>query len=297
MILVTGAKGVVGAPLCEALSKSGQDFLSISRHSNNRDSIIWDLLCPSDNNRTSLKLSLKGATRLIHCAPIWLLPANLEFIKELGVKQIVVFSSTSVISKQGSQNAQEQSLVRQLADAENKVADFCTRYNIGLTILRPTLIYGYGRDQNVSHIAKFIRRYKFMFLVGKASGLRQPVHADDLVNAALSCLTKRRHKELAYNLAGRDIITYREMVERIFEGLGYKARIHSIPLSVFRFALKCANKLGRFSYTPEMADRMNQNLDYDYSDAERDLGFSPQGFLEQAERDLVTEQAKSSVRQ
>jgi len=291
MILVTGAKGVVGVPLCEALSKSNRDFLSVSRHSNNRDSIQWDLICSSERNRTNLKSSLEGVTRLIHCAPIWLLPANLAFLNEVGVKQIVVFSSTSVLSKKSSQNAHEQSLVTQLADAENKVADFCSLQKIDLTILRPTLIYGYGRDQNVSHIAKFIRRYKFMFLVGKASGLRQPVHADDLVNAALSCLTTRKHKKMIYNLAGRDVLTYREMVERIFNGLGYKTRIFSIPLNVFRLALTCANKLGKFSYTPEMADRMNQDLDYDYSDAERDLGFAPQGFLEQVERDLVINEA------
>ena len=76
------------------------------------------------------------------------------------------------------------------------------------------------------------------------------------------------------------------MVKRIFEGLRQKPILISIPLWVFRPALAVAAKVSGFSYTAEMAERMNQNLDYDYVDASNDLRFHPQGFLEKPERDL-----------
>ena len=285
MILVTGARGVVGTPLCEALKGSNMGFLPVSR-SGGEGAFQWNLASESEIVPVSLKDSLKGIQSLIHCAPIWLLPTHLMLLKECGLEQIVVFSSTSVLSKQGSENQQERSLVKLLKDAESSLIEFCRQENIDLTILRPSLIYGYARDQNVSHIAKFIKRYRLMFLVGEANGLRQPVHADDLVRTAIDCLGRPERQQIAYNLAGKDVLSYKHMVERIFDGLGRRARIFSIPLTLFRLALICAAKLGRFSYTPEMANRMNQNLNYDYSAAARDLGFKPQGFLEQPKRDL-----------
>lgn len=285
MIIVTGARGVVGTPLCEALSSSNIPYMPVSRAVDD-GALQWDLAQDPELVSDRLKGSLSGIQSLIHCAPIWLLPAHLDRLKECGLEQIVVFSSTSVLSKQGSENAQERTLVDQLKSAEQSIADFCQSQSIDLTILRPSLIYGYGRDQNVSHIAKFIKRYHLMFLVGNASGLRQPVHADDLVRTAVNCLSRPERQQIAYNLAGRDVLSYKEMVERIFRGLGRRARIISIPLGLFRFALICAAKFGRFSYTPEMANRMNQNLNYDYSAATRDLGFKPQGFLEHPHRDL-----------
>jgi len=50
--------------------------------------------------------------------------------------------------------------------------------------------------------------------------------------------------------------------------------------------LSLAAKISSFSYTPEMADRMNQNLNYDFSSAQSDFGYSPQAFLVNPQRDL-----------
>jgi len=285
MILVTGARGVVGNPLCKRLSRDNTDFIAVSRQAtNSSDQLQWDLSqVPSAQAVESLAL----VSSLVHCAPIWLLPPHLPLFSKLGIRRLVVFSSTSVLSKRSSENQHEQALVNQLRGAEEELLEYCAQSKIQLTILRPSLIYGYGLDQNVSHIASFIRRFGFMLLVGKATGLRQPVHADDLVQVSLNSLQVDRPGQRIYTVSGKDEISYREMVKRIFIGLGRKPIIISIPLWIFRPALVTAAKFGSFSYTPEMADRMNQNLNYDYSNAANDLSFSPQGFLEQPERDLL----------
>ncbi len=284
MIIVSGANGVVGRPLCELLTQQGREYLGVSRKPNEAQEMLeWDM-STTPNSLTRERLS--KVSSLIHCAPIWLLPAHLDLLRESGLQRLVVFSSTSVLSKRDSQNNEERHLVAQLRDSEKALQEYCGKYDLKLYILRPSLIYGYGRDQNVSHIANFIRRFGFMLLAGRASGLRQPVHADDLAAIALVCL-EANSLQSSYNLAGQDTISYREMVTRIFVGLGRRPIIISIPLWLFRPALRIAAKLGHFSYTPEMATRMNQNLNYDYRAASEDLGFSPQGFLEKPDRDLV----------
>jgi nucleoside-diphosphate-sugar epimerase len=286
MILITGAKGIVGQPLCDKLAHQGREYLEVSRKASSSSTHLqWDL---SQAPPTAIKNRLRQASSLIHCAPIWLLPEHLPLLSELEIKRLVVFSSTSVLSKRDSRDSSEQYLVDQLRNSEILLAEHCKKQNIQLFILRPSLIYGYGRDQNVSRIARFIRRFRFMILVGAANGLRQPVHADDLVQTALTCLTCSGTKQQTYNLAGKEVMSYRNMVKKIFIGLDQRPIIFSVPLWLFRPALTIAAKLSGFSYTPEMATRMNQDLNYDYSDAALDLEFSPQGFLEQPHRDLVS---------
>ncbi|RBP48443.1 NAD-dependent epimerase/dehydratase family protein [Arenicella xantha] len=285
VILITGAQGVVGQPLAERLKSEGKRCLMVSRSANHKQAswLRWDLNEPADQ---VVRTQLAEVSTLIHCAPIWLLPPRLADLSSARLTRLVVFSSTSVLSKQGSANTQEQVLVQKLADAEAAIQTHCDLHKLHLTILRPSMIYGYGLDQNVMHIARFIRKYRFMPLVGAANGGRQPVHAEDLVSAALRILQDANTYSKTYSLAGGEVLTYRAMVERICRGVGQSPRILSIPLGVFRTLLMLASKIGRFDYTPEMANRMSQDLCYDISPAQSDFGYSPQAFLLNPQRDL-----------
>lgn len=287
MILVTGANGVVGGPLCERLLSVKRPFKTVSRSSG--ADIVWDL----EQSPTGESLrALAGVESIIHCAPIWFLPVHLDILLEVGVRRLVVFSSTSVLAKTLSKDQSEQRLVKLLADAESELNTFCAKHEMSLTVLRPSMIYGYGRDQNVMQIARFINRFGFMLLVGKAQGKRQPIHADDLVNAALCILDKPVTYGKSYNLAGAEALSYRSMVGRIFSGLGKKPRIFSSPLWLFRLGLRFLATVGRFSFNPEMANRMAQDLDYNCAEANQDFGFQAQVFLTNPERDLLIDDTR-----
>ena len=218
-----------------------------------------------------------------------MLPKHIPDLGKQGIKRIIAFSSSSIVGKSKTTDSNESQLVKALSQAEKELDELCGKYEIELTVFRPTMIYGYGRDQNVTHLAKIIRRYRLMILVGQAQGLRQPVHADDLVDACFAVLNNPKSYGKTYNLAGAEALTYYDMVVAIFEALNIKPRIVSSPLWLFRCILKLATLTGKFSYTADMADRMNQDLNYEYSDAEADFGFSPQRFLTQPSRDLVIE--------
>lgn len=282
MILLTGANGVVGQPLGERLMAQNRVFKRVSRHAA-KGVIEWDLTQALNHSQ---KEAMHGITTLIHCAPIWLLSQHIEALHALGITRMVVFSSTSVLSKQSSNDESEQLLVTQLSKGESSLRTFAATHDLTVTILRPSMIYGYGRDQNVSHIARFIKKYRVMLLMGEASGLRQPVHCDDLVKACIAVIDEPNCFSKSYNLAGAEAISYRVMVERIFMGLRLKPRIVSMPLSVFRVGLKLASFFGKFAYTPEMANRMNQDLAYDYYAASIDFGYQPEPFLQNPQQDL-----------
>jgi len=284
MILITGARGVVGTPLCDRLDSQRRNYVTLSRQPGPQtNQLVADLQEPLPSKAIE---RIGTADTLVHCAPIWLLPQHLPNLGSTQIKRLIVFSSTSVLSKRDSRDPNEQLLVKQLAEAETQIVDFCGDRELNLTLFRPSMIYGYGLDQNVMQIARFVKRFGFTLLMGEASGKRQPVHSDDLVSACLDALKNPNTYNKTYNLAGGEVVSYRELAARISKGLGLKPKSLTLPLWLFRIGLTTAAKLGRFAYTPEMANRMNQDLVYNIEDAERDFGFKPESFLQHPERDL-----------
>lgn len=284
MIIVTGANGVVGQPLCDLLAVREMSFLRVSRSQRvGHDWLVWDMQHAPDQQALE---SMAACQTLIHCAPLWHLSKQIDVIKRSNIKRIIAFSSTSVISKQSSPNQKEQLLVKQLQTAESQLQKACQDCKVDLTIFRPSMIYGRGLDQNVTHIAGCIKRFHCFFLAGKGAGLRQPVHSYDLAKACVEVVDNGKTYNKIYTLAGAEVLTYRAMVIRIFQAMSKRPVIISVPVMLLRVCLSLVAKIGNFDYTPEMADRMNTDLAYDNQAAIADFNFSPEGFLAQPTRDL-----------
>jgi nucleoside-diphosphate-sugar epimerase len=163
-------------------------------------------------------------------------------------------------------------LARRLAAAEEALAAACEQRAIAWTLFRPTLIYGGGRDGNVSRVAALARRYRVVALPAASRGLRQPVHAEDLARAVVRALDAPVTHRRAYDLGGGSTLSYREMVEAVFRGVGRRPRILTLPRRLVRLLLR----IRRLS--PEIADRMDEDLSVDWSAAARDFGYAPRAF-------------------
>ncbi|MGZ3306664.1 MAG: NAD-dependent epimerase/dehydratase family protein, partial [Asticcacaulis sp.] len=191
------------------------------------------------------------------------------------------FSSTSRLTKGASPEPAEREVVRKLADGEAAIIDFCSRRDVAWTLLRPTLIYDEGRDENVSRIAATIQKLGFFPVCGQAAGKRQPVHARDLARAALQAIPAGAAFNRTYNLSGGETLTYREMVGRISAGMGRKPVILPLPLWAWRVGLTLISLIrpGKtLSHNIHMAERMNVDLWFDHAQASRDFGYAPGPF-------------------
>jgi len=208
--------------------------------------------------------------------PLWLLPDALERWPRVG--GVVAFSSTSAATKAASPDPDEQVLAQRLQDAEQRVMGFCDDHGIPCTLLRPTLIYGSERDRNISAIAGFIRRFGFFPLASPGTGLRQPVHADDLAVAALACIDNPQAQGRTFALPGGETLTYQEMVQRIFTTLDRKPRTPMLPLSLLKLGLKIASGVLPGHYSPALFERMNQDLVFDLGPARDALDYRPREF-------------------
>ncbi len=193
------------------------------------------------------------------------------------MKRLVVFSSTSVLTKQDTEVAPNGKQCRRLADAEQKIAAACEQHNVGWTILRPTLIYAEGRDTNITPLSRLIRRFGFMPLVGGAPGLRQPVHAEDLAIGAIAAASSPAAVNKIYSLPGGETLTYREMIGRIFDGLRLPRRTISVPAFVWRAGFALAKPLFPGANVA-MGIRMMKDMTFDSTPAARDFGWNPRNF-------------------
>lgn len=201
-------------------------------------------------------------------------------LEALGARRIVALSSTSCLTKQDSSDPAEQVVARRLTEAEGMLRAWAEARGIEWVILRPTLIYGLGRDKNVAEIARFIRRFRFFPLFGKANGQRQPIHAQDVADACVAAMRTPGVKNYAYNISGGETLSYREMVTRIFKAMESPPLMLRVPLFAFRSALALLRFLPRYRHlSAAMAERMNRDLVFDHSEATRDFAFEPRKFI------------------
>lgn len=284
---VIGATSLVGECLLPLLIERGWEVVAFSRRMQDTQHrlknllVDWQLLRQEESSDDgNIPTTEKQISHWICLAPIWVLPEYFPLLSLYGAKHVVAISSTSRFTKDNSSDPAEQALAERLVDGEQLFIGWAEKNQVLWTILRPTLIYGLGRDKNIGVIARFIQRFAFSPLLGEAQGLRQPVHAHDVALGCLAALNAEKAFNRSYNISGGETLPYRAMVERIFLVLGRKPRFVTLPLWIFRGTVFCLRVLPRFRHwSVAMAERMNQDLVFDHEDASRDLGFCPRPFL------------------
>lgn len=278
-LLIIGARSLVGRRLREVVS--GPEGWNGEVRFTSRQPLSGQSLILNFNHLEAFGPGFEFAT-VILCAPVWMATESLlNHLFSLGMRRLVAFSSTSLFTKHVSETAEEREVVQNLAQGEKSIIDYCSTRGVAWTVLRPTLIYDEGHDENVSQIASLIRKLGFFPICAPASGLRQPVHARDLARAALQVISAPATFNTAYNVTGGDSLTYHAMVERIFIGLGRKPVIVALPESLWRAGFWLLDRLRprkALKRNINMVLRMNQDLWFDATPAQRDFGYAPQAF-------------------
>lgn len=272
--LVIGATGMVGGMILRRLTEAGAQPVGLSRHppadSGSADWIAADLTDMRDAALPPLK-------DVFATAPAPKLARAVPYLAASGATRLVAFTSTSLETKKDTPDDDEREMIRRWAQGERDVIAECDRHGLAWTILRPTLIYAEGLDENVSRIAGLIRRFRFFPLAGDGKGLRQPVHADDLAAAAIAAAGREQCHGRIYDLSGGEILTYREMVGRIFDGLDMPRRVVPVPAWLWRAGLPFA-----LPFFPglkgTMVGRMAKDMIFDSTAAAQDIGWSPRAF-------------------
>ncbi|MDP2795170.1 MAG: glycosyltransferase [Sulfurisoma sp.] len=280
-VWVFGASSLVGRHLIPRLVAAGYRVRAFSRNpvahgAADSPHLTWHAYDIGGD----LPLPVFGAPEMVvHLAPLWLLPAQIASLANAGMKKLIGFGSTSRFTKSHSHDPEEVRLVARLEQAERSIELECRSLGVRWVVIRPTLIYSLGHDRNVTVLADFIRHFHFFPLLDGGSGLRQPVHADDLARACVALFHAESGWNRPYDLSGGETLSYRQMVERIFDRIGLQPRFVALPRGVWMGLLHLAHLAPTYRrINMEMIDRINADMCFDHGDAARSFGFSPRSF-------------------
>lgn len=275
-VLLLGASGQIGIFVIPRLVAAGFEVLALSRKPRpdwypRLKDVHW--LKPE----VLIAGSMSAPDMLISAGPIRVATSVVEQCPHL--RRAVIFSTSSVFSKLESHDRTEKRQMQQIVMDEAALSKACEAHGITLSLYRPTLIYGCGIDGNVSWLAKWIRKFGFMPVAGTAAGLRQPVHADDLAQAAVATLVSASPLALDVPLCGGSTLSFRGLIEKIFHGLGKPVRIVSVPESLLTTVTQLSRLVpGLGGVRPEMVRRQSKDLVFDDSTPREVLNYDPRPF-------------------
>ncbi len=269
-VLLTGASSQLGHALLRQLDGQHVHVHALSRQPAGAGLDWLDWL---DWHRGDLREGWPAieADVAISFGPLQALADALAALPKAPVRRLVATSSMSAESKRDSPVAEDRALSQSLRDAEAALRTQCERLGIGWTLLRPTMIWGLGIDRNLTPVAhRAMRTRLFPWPVGR--GLRQPVHAADVAEAAWRALHDDAALGQALEIGGGERLPIDAMFKRVRGSLP----VRTLPVPVPRPLLALVSAL--LPGLRGAISRVDQDLVADNTRLQALLGIEPRGF-------------------
>ena len=271
-VLVFGGSGQIGHYLLPMLAARDEAVAALSRSPRSPLSgVSW--LMGQLPDRVPV---LDGISAIFSFGPLQLFTDWLAGAQLPHAPRVIATSSMSAQTKLDSEVPAEREIARILRDSENALAAACTRHGSDWTVLRPTLIYGAGLDENLTPIARRAMRTR-VFPLPAGCGMRQPVHAQDLALAALAALDTPAAAMKILSIGGGERLPVGEMFARVRRSLPVDTLPMPIPAWLLRLARRGVGRLrGPLS-------RLEADLIADNTEVTRLLGVNPRAFRPDAD--------------
>ena len=263
-VFVTGGTGFVGSHLLEALLEAGhkpkvmvregsKSKLSVS----SAETVYGDVLQPE-----TLPKAMEGCDAVIHLVGI---------IREYPKKGITYYSLHYDATRNVVHAAKKAGIKRFIhmssngADVHGKTAYQTSKYaaeeylktsQLDWTIFRPSVIYGdpLGKTEIITQLADLIRKMPVIPVFGDGQYKLQPVWVEDVAQAFVKALTLPVTIGKTYLLCGPDVLTYKEILNRVGNLLG-REHVLTCPIPIW-IAKPFIRTLERYPFFPVTSDQL-----------------------------------------
>lgn len=232
-ICVLGGSGFVGSAIVRQLSLAGYGVKVLTRRREASKHLILlsnvDVIECDVMDDAALVKALKGADAVINLIGILHnskkasfkaihaeLPARIvKICTKLGIKRLVHMSALQASPKAPS------AYLKSKAEGENALLR--ANKNLGVTVFRPSIIFGRG-DGFINLFATLVKLLP-VILLAKPNAKFQPIYVEDVAKAFVTSLDNIETYGKAYDLGGPKVYTLRQLVTYVADTLGKKRPI------------------------------------------------------------------------
>ncbi|MBC8101999.1 MAG: NAD-dependent epimerase/dehydratase family protein [Cytophagales bacterium] len=206
---------------------------------------------------------------ILHVAHVHFTPPVMRLAEKWNARRVLLVHTTGMYSRYQQYGAR----YRDIDDTITRRTESGPCW----TILRPTMIYGNARDHNLHKLILAVARAPVLPLPGDGSAVFQPVHVEDVADAALAALENPICRFRAYDLSGATVATYREMLTLIGGLLDRQPVLVPVPVPLALLLAGAGERLrpGGIGIRVEQVRRLAENKAYSHAAAAADFGFSP----------------------
>lgn len=273
MIVVTGATGFTGGHVVDLLRGFPirvmvRDLRALPPELKRPDveAVVGDF-----NDRQSLVQAFTGCDTLLNVGSLGFghAPNIVSAAEQAGTKRAVFISTTAIFT-----NLEANTKAVRL-----KAEETIRSSQLDWTILRPTMIYGTERDRNIYRLLRTLSRFPVFPVLGDGNRLQQPLYVKDLASAIVTCSQCPVTVKKAYNLAGKEPLSFNDLIRQAAEFLGKRVYIAHVPQRLVLPVLAFYNRVSRSPILRvEQVLRLNEDKAFPYDSATRDFGFGSRAF-------------------
>lgn len=255
--LLTGATGFIGGHLARRLRRDGYRARCLVRSASDTSALegLGLELVPGDlTSPDSLRRAADGCRLVVHCAALVSDWATVQEIRQVNVggtrnlleaaaaasvSRFVHLSTTDVYGHSGAADVDERRGPAGFANwysetkrqAEAEVRRIGEDAGLETVILRPATVYGPGSEDVVGELARAMRAGQ-MLLVGGGRAVAGLTYVENVADAVVLALASDRAPGQAFNLTDGLDVTWRQFLDDLADGLGYRPPRWSLPYPV-----------------------------------------------------------------
>jgi nucleoside-diphosphate-sugar epimerase len=246
-IVITGAAGLVGQNLIVRLKQQGWTHLvGIDKHPTNTAAlrrlhpeltVIEADLARDDG----WQASLEGAETLViaHAQIGGVIKREFDDNNVVSTRRLMAAAEAAGVEHivHLSSSVVNSAAVDWYTETKQQQEDIVLAGKIPCVVLRPTLMFGWFDRKHLGWLARFMNRVPVFPIPGDGKFRRQPLYVGNFCDIIIACIG-RRLVGSTYNISGREVIDYIDLIREVRRASGGKAPIVCIPFWLFRILLQ-----------------------------------------------------------
>lgn len=299
-LLITGANGFVGHPLCMEMSQRQYSVRAAARSFCNFDHLpeekISRVLVSDINGDTNWSSALTGIDVVIHLA------ARVHVMQDHSVNPLAEFRQTNVAGTEHLARAAAASGVKRFVyvssikvngestrrdemfvesdkvcpqdpygiskwEAEQALQRVAKETGLEIVIIRPPLVYGPKVKGNFAQMLKVVRK-GIPLPLAEVDNLRSLIYVGNLVDALILCATHPASAGQTYLVSDDEDVSTSNLLHELGKAMGCPARLLPCPPILLRLG-------GSLFGKSEQVERLLGSLRVDSGKIRRELGWVP----------------------